>query len=288
MESIAGQSRGITLVRKQSQDASLDVQGSESRTLKRKSDFASGRDGEAAHDHASQRCHSQSQQVASSVALPERSGDLATQEGPTDQNHEFTYSASAPDRNSEDTSHVSSTALQALPTSVEHGVDLDQAEEAYTLPLQIGETWAAPNVTSFGEMNMEMLPDHVLSPSISSSHNLEDGIFEPGSAYQNLFQSLRSHVFRTAQTENDPSAKPQAPAYGLGFIPASHSGTSGDRSTAITQGTARNGNAKNVREFELPPAQEYLLWKAWTEEVSVWVCEAFRSLAITKADEHLA
>ena len=278
-------------MRAPSQDVSLDVQNSSSRTRKRKSDVASGRDGEAVHDRASQNRHSQSQQVASSVALPERSGDFATQEGPTDQDHEFTYSESTPNRDSEHTSHTSGTALQALPTSVEHGVDLGQAEEAYNLPPQADETWAAQNTTSFGgitSMDMAMLPDHVLSPSISSSYNLEDGIFEPGSAYQNLFQSLRSHVFRTAQIENDASAKLQAPARGLDFVAAKQSDTSGDRSTAITQGNARNGNATNVRAFELPPAQEYLLWKAWTEEVSVWVCEAFRSLAITKADAHLA
>jgi hypothetical protein len=177
-------------------------------------------------------------------------------------------------RNNEHTSRISGTALQASPRSVEHV----RAEEIYALPSQADETWTAQDMSSLGEitsLDMAMLPEHVLSPSISSSYNVEDGIFEPGSAYQNLFQSLRSHVFRTAQIESDASENIQAPFSRRNPNAPGHSDAFGDGLTGITGSAGRNSNTSNAQGFELPPAQEYLLWKAWTEEVSIWVWKAF-------------
>jgi hypothetical protein len=164
-------------------------------------------------------------------------------------------------------------------------------EDACALPSQADDTWAAQDVSSLGEiasLDMATLPDHVLSPSISSSYNLEDGIFEPGSAYQNLFQSLRSHVFRTAQIESVTSAYSHAPISRRNQIAPGHSNTFGDRSTGTAGSPSRSSITRNEQEFVLPPAQEYLLWKAWTEEVSIWVCNASFSFATTEADENLA
>ena len=164
-------------------------------------------------------------------------------------------------------------------------------DEAYNLPSHTDETWNAQDMSSLGEitsLDMAMLPEHVLSPSISSSYNLEDGIFEPGSAYQNLFQSLRTHVFRTAQIESDTSQNNQASVSRRNPIAPGHSDAFGSQSTAITGCAARNDNTTNVQGFELLPAQEYLLWKAWTEEVSIWVCKAFLIFATPETDENLA
>jgi hypothetical protein len=164
-------------------------------------------------------------------------------------------------------------------------------QDACDLPSQADEAWAAQDVSSFGEiasLDMATLPDHVLSPSISSSYNLEDGIFEPGSAYQNLFQSLRSHVFRTAQIDSVIPEYSHASVSRRNLIAPSHSDSFGDRSTETAESTARNGITANEQEFVLLPAQEYLLWKAWTEEVSIWVCNAGFSCTTTEADENLA
>lgn len=144
----------------------------------------------------------------------------------------------------------------------------------FASPMQSGETWSAQDMSSlanFPPMNAGSLPDNGLSPSVSSGYCVEDGIFEPGSAYQNLFQSLRSHVFRTAQFEYDQSHRnissdqgrnaPGRNAIDLYNIPTDDSGNA-----------YASGDVENRRAFELQPAQEYLLWKAWTEEVSIWVC----------------
>lgn len=289
MESIAGQSHGSTFVRTPSRIATLDAQDSSNRRLKRRFDTTSGSVTETVHRHEPQiRRDSQTQQPSNGITLPERSGGLATEARSTDRNYDSTYSGPGSGRNNEDTSRISGTALQASPTSAEHEVPV---EEVYNLPSHTDETWTAQDMSSLGEitsLDMAMLPEHVLSPSISSSYNLEDGIFEPGSAYQNLFQSLRSHVFRTAQIERDPSENNQPSVSRRNPIAPGHSDAFGSQSTAITGSAARNGDTTNTQGFELPPAQEYLLWKAWTEEVSIWVCKAFLSFATPETDENLA
>ena len=293
MESIAGQSHGSAFMRAPSRSATLITEDSSNRGLKRRLDTIGGRDTSTVHHHGPQsHCDSQSQQLSNGVTLPERSGGLAIEIRPTDRRYEVTYGGPESDRsnnrNNEDTSRVSGIVLQASPTSAEHDVPV---EEAYNLPSHTDETWTAQDMSSLGEitsLDMAMLPDHVLSPSISSSYNLEDGIFEPGSAYQNLFQSLRSHVFRTAQIESDASENNQASVARRVPVAPGHNDASGGRSTDIAGNAVRNGNTTNAQEFELPPAQEYLLWKAWTEEVSIWVCRALLSCAFTETDKSLA
>lgn len=154
--------------------------------------------------------------------------------------------------------------------------DEDDLPANFASPMQSGGTWSAqgmPSLANFPPMNAGSLSDNVLSPSVSSGYCAEDGIFEPGSAYQNLFQSLRSHVFRTAQFElnrqhgNMPSDQgcnaPGPSVIDLYNIPT------GDSSNSYA-----DGDGEGSRTFELQPAQEYLLWKAWTEEVSNWVCSS--------------
>ena len=275
MESIAGQSHGNTSVITPSRNGTLESQDSSNRHLKRRLDATSGRDTETERYREPQmRLDSQSQQPPNGVTLPERSGNLATETRSADRSYDATYIAPVSNRNNENTSRISGTALQASPTSAEHV----RAEEIYALPSQADETWTAQDMSSLGEitsLDMAMLPEHVLSPSISSSYNVEDGIFEPGSAYQNLFQSLRSHVFRTAQIESDASENIQAPLSRRNIITPGHSDAFGDRLNGIAGSAGRNSNTSNAQVFELPPAQEYLLWKAWTEEVSIWVWKAF-------------
>ncbi|GAB7335540.1 hypothetical protein MBLNU13_g07881t2 [Cladosporium sp. NU13] len=275
VESVAGQSYGSTFVRTPSRNATLNTEGSSNRHLKRRFGTTSGSFNETLHRSESQiRRDSQSQRPPNGVTLHERSGGLATEARSTDLSYDVTIGGPGSnrnsDRNNEDTSRVSGTALQTSPPSAEQDAPV---EEGYNLPPHTDETWTAQDMSSLGEitsLDMAMLPDHVLSPSISSSYNLEDGIFEPGSAYQNLFQSLRSHVLRTAQIESDASENNQASVSRRYPIAPGHSNAVSDRSTGLAGSAARSGKSTNAQEFELPPAQEYLLWKAWTEEVSIW------------------
>jgi len=195
----------------------------------------------------------------------------------SDQRSGVVYGGLVSELDSGDTSRMSGTVLQDSPTSVGNHVQVCRAKEAYTSSPQADETWTvqeASLICDIAPLTVGVLPDHVLSPSASSSYNLEDGIFEPGSAYQNLFQSLRSHVFRTAQIENDTSERSHVPTSRWDASAARHSDTLHDQPTRISGGATRSSDAADARTFELPPAQEYLLWKAWTEEVSVWVCDA--------------
>lgn len=150
---------------------------------------------------------------------------------------------------------------------VNDGIDTVSEMQAYGSPSPPGETWTAQDMNALADtvpMDIGVLPDQIISPSVSSGYYIEDGIFEPGSAYQNLFQSLRSHIFRTAQYEND------APTQGSTAAPGT-SNASEIRSTEVRAGVTCRDDTASARTFELPPAQEYLLWKAWTEEVCIWV-----------------
>jgi hypothetical protein len=139
-------------------------------------------------------------------------------------------------------------------------------------PMQGGENWA-PNETispiDDASAHFERLTNHALSPSISPGYPVEDGIFERGSAYQNLFQSLRSQVFRTAQSELETLGDGLRPRSGnlLTHVDANIS-SAGEGGRDIYS----HNHAAVSPPFELLPTQEYLLWKAWTEEVSIWVC----------------
>jgi hypothetical protein len=138
-------------------------------------------------------------------------------------------------------------------------------------PIRGDENWTINETSSINDhasVNFATLPNHILSPSVSSGYHVEDGIFEPGSAYQNLFQSLRSQVFRTAQSELvtlDESLRPRS---------GNPSDTGRTRSFPLVEGGGSVYAYRHdavLQTFELQPAQEYLLWKAWTEEVSIWV-----------------
>jgi hypothetical protein len=139
-------------------------------------------------------------------------------------------------------------------------------------PKRGDENWATHETFSLADnasVNVRMPPNLAQSPSISSGYHVEDGIFEHGSAYQNLFQSLRSQVFRTAQFESETLDE------GLRLRSDISPGHGGTNIPPAADGGGEIYAYKHVagfRTFELPLTQEYLLWKAWTEEVSIWVC----------------
>lgn len=208
------------------------------------------------------------------MTLAQRKGDLAMSTGPKEQTFGPTYNHSVSDPNVEDQCHIGIIALQDSPVSVEDEVRRAHLKESNASPSQIDETWTAQDMSSLGgmaPMDIGMMPEHVVSPSVSSSYNLEDGIFEPGSAYQNLFQSLRSHVFRTAQFESEAPHRGLALSSSWNPSVTSDGNTPGVQTTDTAGRTVNSSNSAESETFELPPTQEYLLWKAWTEEVSIWL-----------------
>lgn len=152
--------------------------------------------------------------------------------------------------------HMSSAASEP------HAQQVGQS--SFESPARGGQDWTSNEMTSLTDdasVNFGRLPTHVLSPSVSSGYQIEDGIFEPGSAYQNLFQSLRSQVFRTAQFELEAPNE---------NITSRNLNLSGHDTTHSLAAAVYEHDAA-TQTFELQPTQEYLLWKAWTEEVSIWV-----------------
>ena len=134
-----------------------------------------------------------------------------------------------------------------------------------------GENWGTGETASVAvdsSVIVGRLPNQILSPSISSGYHVEDGIFEHGSAYRNLFQSLRSQVFRTAQFESkalDESLRLRSES------PPGRDSTNGIPAADGGGEIYAYKHAASFQTFELQLTQEYLLWKAWTEEVSIWV-----------------
>lgn len=121
-------------------------------------------------------------------------------------------------------------------------------------------------------MGVNQMSHQVVSPSVSY-----DGIFEPGSTYADLFHELRSHVFRTAahpepsSFDGNNSVMPNAGA-SASYSMSEYGVTTSD----ITPQRHGEGQDESTTSFDLPPAQEYVLWKAWTEEVSSWVCPSHK------------
>lgn len=113
------------------------------------------------------------------------------------------------------------------------------------------------------------LPAPGKSPSVASSGFLEDGIFEPGSTYQTLHQTLRSHVFRTAYSTPIPLHH-ELPDLEVSAQSVSSESVHATQSL-LARETSPSVDGTNTPDFELDAALEFKLWKAWTEEVSNWV-----------------
>lgn len=121
-------------------------------------------------------------------------------------------------------------------------------------------------------MNMFMQPD-LSTPDYQPSPDMltDDGIFMPGSTYQELHATLRDHVFHTAQSQ-DPSFQPSP----LRIEGATHDQIAidlepGQQSTAIYETTRENGDELPEAAVFLEPDQEYLLWKNWVDEIADWL-----------------
>lgn len=183
------------------------------------------------------------------------------------------YSDTASRRGTTGTSHRSQQNA-ASPHSP--GMSKDRRQEHgthdFASPLKHSQTFARQQrspLSSNHATGINHISNQVVSPSVSY-----DGIFEPGSTYADLFHELRSHVFRTAAHPEpvsfDGNATEAPDAAASACYPMEDHNMMTSDVVGECQGVGQDDGTQN---FDLPPAQEYILWKAWTEEVSTWVCQ---------------
>jgi hypothetical protein len=140
-----------------------------------------------------------------------------------------------------------------------------------TLPQDAG-SWAM-------KQNQYLSLQAMCEPSPTMDHtpaslSSGDGVFEPGSTYQTLYRTLRSHVFRTARSAQQSAANSP-------HIPTGHDETgditrhdiagAADKLSTLGPDAVPDDGGPVTPDLELEPIQDYLLWKAWTDEVSGWV-----------------
>ncbi|KAL3418410.1 hypothetical protein PVAG01_10126 [Phlyctema vagabunda] len=133
-----------------------------------------------------------------------------------------------------------------------------------------------PSLNSAHDINEQSEMPPPLFPGSLDNHNplLDqhmfddvDGIFLPGSAYQELHSTLRDHLIYTARS-NAPtrSGTPdQHPDMGF-FMKAPPK--EGEVNNETEQDPESNRSSKPP---ELTPQREYVLWKTWINEVAPWL-----------------
>ena len=127
-----------------------------------------------------------------------------------------------------------------------------------------------PPTPSFFGMSMSQTPANngssvlngmpFLSPHQSENSFFEDGIFLPGSQYQELHAEFRSRLFDTAHS-TAPSRRPSADLTGIGLDLLAPD------ASLDTHGVAEESR----RLAQLTPEQEYILWQNYITEVAPWM-----------------
>lgn len=128
-------------------------------------------------------------------------------------------------------------------------------------------------IDSSAEMPPPLFP-HTLSttPSNLDSHLFDDGdgIFLPGSAYQELHSTLRDHLIYTARSNcptrsGTPECQPDMSFFTKGL-------SNGEISEEIGQSNSVSNSSSKPPEITVQ--REYILWKTWINEVAPWVGNA--------------
>ncbi|KAJ9653932.1 hypothetical protein H2201_009075 [Coniosporium apollinis] len=131
-------------------------------------------------------------------------------------------------------------------------------------PQQIPNTHAMrPNVTRGVPM---------LAPNFDEEM-FDDGIFLPGSTYQELHTTLRNHVFNTARS--NPATRFETPEHGLEneCTAEQDSDQSIDFTTTATIERHESDHVEAIphKAPELTQHREYELWKNYIDEVAPWL-----------------
>lgn len=140
--------------------------------------------------------------------------------------------------------------------------------------ISVADTQALSNLNATDVVNdltlmqSNTLSFHDLDVGVSPDMMTDDGIFLPGSKYQELHKTLRTHVFHTArsaeasrQATPPPNTAPDLPNLGARLPYLLPSFDKSDSHVAVE-------HIKTV--VNLTPQQENLLWKNWIVEISAW------------------
>lgn len=118
---------------------------------------------------------------------------------------------------------------------------------------------AEPIQTFDGDTNFDYSPEVMT----------DDGIFLPGSTYQDLHKTLRNHVFHTARSK-PPSCQGSPERISL-----TQEHVSGIELPSESVGPEQADLVVHSEGShtlpELAAQEEYILWKNWIEEISAWV-----------------
>jgi hypothetical protein len=144
------------------------------------------------------------------------------------------------------------------------------------LPAQISQRQSVPEGPSDQVImppppNMAGFSDLQEQPSLDQHmFDDQDGIFLPGSAYQELHSTLRDHLIYTARS-NAPTRhgtpEPQQPD--MGFFERVPAKMTVDG--AIDRTESDPESSRSSKAPEITPQREYVLWKTWIDEVAPWV-----------------
>ena len=133
---------------------------------------------------------------------------------------------------------------------------LQQSKSPTTMPQVLMAPPGDPTiVTDIGQAGMV---DHEIF------ENQQDGIFLPGSVFQEFHSTLRDHLIYTAQSNCPTRAgTPEFQVPDQSFP---------KRLVSRGEGTdlEPESNASS-RPLEITPQREYVLWKAWINELAPWV-----------------
>jgi hypothetical protein len=109
-------------------------------------------------------------------------------------------------------------------------------------------------------------------PSLGSDPFGErDGIFLPGSAYQELHSTLRNHLISTARSNvATRSGTPENQQPDVTFLERYAARLNTDGPDLRTESNPES--LRSSKPPEISPGREYVLWKTWIDEVAPWVC----------------
>jgi hypothetical protein len=120
-----------------------------------------------------------------------------------------------------------------------------------------------PNINLLGDLNDQSLLDqHVFDD--------RDGIFLPGSAYQELHSTLRDHLIYTARS-NAPTryGTPELQQPDMGFFEREPPKVPSD--SVVCGAVSDPESSRSSKPPEISPQREYVLWKTWIDEVAPWL-----------------
>jgi len=103
-----------------------------------------------------------------------------------------------------------------------------------------------------------------------------DGIFLPGSAYQELHSTLRNHLISTARS-NVPTrpGTPESQQPDVTLLERCADRLNTDGTELRTESDPES--LRSSKPPEISPGREYVLWKTWIDEVAPWVCSLLKT-----------